>query len=179
MNSKNLFAILIFLVTLLFLFSFVLPFKETVVDTAASRLSDLQMAYDQATKQLSLKALRLKKQQLQEEQLVFLRNFIPAKLHSGQFVYNLSQQANKNNLVIKGLQYTVLDDSLNNPDGERKLLVEFTLEGRYEDFAMWLKNIERSNVLVDVDSIRAAKNTNNSDIISFYVKLYTYGVSID
>jgi Tfp pilus assembly protein PilO len=184
MNTKNFFAALIFLITGLFIYSFVLPFKEQVVDNAADQLSKLESAYAQATQQLSLKALRLKKQQLDENQLSFLQNFIPVRLHSGQFVYNLAQLANQNHLTLKGLQYTVLDDSLNNAQAkdqqkEKRLLVEFTMDGKYEDFAAWFRSVERSNVLIDIDSFRGTKNSNNSDIITFNVKSYTYGISID
>jgi flagellar biosynthesis chaperone FliJ len=106
----------------MFVYSFVLPFKEQVVDTSNVQLTNLQTAYDQATQQLSLKALRLKKQQLDENQASFLQNFIPTELHSGQFVYNLGQLANQNRLTLKGLQYTVLDDTLNNQQNPQSAL---------------------------------------------------------
>lgn len=149
------------------------------IDTTSDELAKLQTAYDQATRQLSLKALRLKRSALDEDQLNFLRSFIPPNLHSGQFVYNLGQLANQNRLTLKGLQYTVIDDTLNNPQGEKKLLVEFTMDGRYEDFVSWLGAIERSNVLIDIESFRGAKTSNTSDIITLYVKMYAYGLSID
>jgi hypothetical protein len=53
------------------------------------------------------------------------------------------------------------------------------MEGRYESFTNWLQQIERSNVLVDMESIRGAKNNNSGDVITFTVKMYTYGINID
>lgn len=179
MNSKNIFAFLIFAISGMFFYLFVWEFKMQYVDSVSTELTNLENAYAQATEQLSLKTLRLKKQALGEQDLALLQNFIPQNLHSGQFVYNLGQLANQNRLILKGLQYTVIDETVTNPNGERKLQVEFTMDGRYEDFLSWLQRVERSNVLVDVESIRGVKTSNNSDIVSFNVKMYAYGININ
>lgn len=179
MNPKNIFAFLIFCIVALFLYSFVLPFKALAVDNVSQELNDLENAYNTATKQLSLKTLRLKKQQLSDQDLALLQNFIPENLHSGTFVYNLGQLANQNRLTLKDIQYTVLDDTATNPNGEKKLMVQFTMDGGYNDFTNWLQTVEKSNVLIDVVSVRGVKTANNSDVITFYVKMYTYGINID
>ena len=179
MNTKNIFAFLIFCITALFLYSFVFPFKALAIDNVSVQLSNLQNAYETATKQLSLKTLRLKKQQLSEQDLALLQNFIPQSLHSGTFVYNLGQLANQNRLTLKSLQYTVIDDALTMPKGEKKLVVEFTMSGRYEDFTAWMQSLEKSNALIDIVSVRGTKNSNASEIITFNVKMYTYGIRID
>ena len=62
---------------------------------------------------------------------------------------------------------------------EKKMLMEFTIEGRYEDFNSWLSKIEKSNVLIDVDSVRGVKNSPSSDTITFNIKMYTYALQID
>ncbi len=180
MSNKNIFAIIIIAVSGLFLFSFILPFKAAVVDPVVDQTTNLETAYAQATQQLSLKTLRAKKQQLGEEEINFLRNFVPNKLHSGQFVYNLGQLANQKRLTVKGIQYTVLNDTaVSATPSEKRLLVELTLDGKYEDFNEWLKTIERSDVLIDIESFRGSKVSNNSDIITFQVKMYSYGTNID
>ncbi len=179
MNTKNIFAILILAIVGLLMYSFILPFKALAVDNVSEELVTLQSAYEHATQQLSLKTLRMKKQQLSEQDSALLINFIPQNLHSGQFVYNLGQIANLNRMNLKGLQYAVIDDTLNNPTGEKKLMVEFTMEGRYEDFANWIYTLENSNVLIDVESIRGAKAANTGETITFYVKLFAYGINID
>ncbi len=180
MNPKNTFAILMFVTAGIFYYSFIMPFKSTAVDNVSVELGKLQAAYDQATQQLSLKTLRLKKQGLTEQNLGIVNNFVPEKLHSGTFTYNVAQLANQSGLTLKGLQYTVLDDTLTNAaSGEKKLLVEFSMDGRYEDFSSWIQKIERSNVLIDVESIRGAKAGNSGTTINFNVKLYAYGINID
>lgn len=179
MSTKNLFAILLIFISGLILWSFVLPFKELAVDNVSAQLTGLQSAYENATQQLSLKTLQNKKMLLNEQQISLLENFIPQQLHSGSFVYNLGQLANQNRLTVKGLQYTVMDDTLQNPNGEKKLQVEFTMDGSYEDFTKWLGIIEKSNVLIDVNSVRAVKSSNSSSVITFYVKMFAYGINID
>lgn len=181
MNTKKIFAYLIFLVAIFFLYIFVWDFKVNYVDNVKVERDKLADAYTQATQQLSLKGLRLKRQQLGEREISFLQNFIPQSLHTGYFVYNLGQLANLNRLGIRSLQYTVLgqNDQLNNPGGERKLMVEMTVDGNYDDFMTWLKKVETSDVLIDFESIRGNKNSNTSNVISFYVKLYAYGNTID
>jgi Tfp pilus assembly protein PilO len=179
MNLKKVSSLIIFLISLAFLYFFVWDFKTSQVDGISSEQEKLQTAYQNATEQLSLKNLRLKKQQLGSQDVLLLQNFIPATLHSGYFVYNLGQLANQNHLTIKGIQYTVLDTTKNGPNGEKKLQVEFNLQGRYDDFVGWLQTLEGSDTLVDVDSFRASKDANNSDILNINVKLYAYGIDID
>jgi Tfp pilus assembly protein PilO len=179
MNTKNIFAVLILVIVGLLVYSFILPFKEVAVDNVSEELVKLQTAFEQASQQLSLKTLRMKRQQLSEQDSALLTNFIPQNLHSGQFVYNIGQIANLNRMNLKGLQYAVIDDTLNNPTGEKKLMVEFTMEGRYEDFANWVRTLENSNVLIDVESIRGAKTANSGETITFYAKLFAYGINID
>jgi hypothetical protein len=73
-----------------------------------------------------------------------------------------------------------MDSSTSIKDGEKKLMVELTMNGRYPDFINWLKSIETSDVLIDVDSFRGQKdNNNNGEVILFYVRLYAYGNKID
>ena len=180
MNTKNIFAFLILVITGIFFYTFVWDFKVQAVDNVSEELSRLEGAYESATRQLSLKNLRLKKNQLGSQELTLLQNFIPQNLHSGYFVYNLGQLANLNRLSLTGLQYTVIDDTINNPTtGERKLQVELNVRGRYEDFINWVVAMERSNVLIDIDSINGTKEVNSGDIINFHVKLYAYGIKID
>lgn len=179
MNIKTIFSILLLALSGYFFYSFVLVFKETAVDNVSEQLVKLESAYTQATEQVQLKALQTKKQILMEREINFLQNFIPQNLHSGRFVYNLGQMANQNRMTIKNLQYSIVDDSSTNPSGEKKLVVEFTLDGRYEDFTNWLGKVERSEVLMDIQNLRASKSGNNSEVISFYVKLHAYGLKID
>lgn len=181
MNMKKIIAYLIFAISGLFFYMFVWDFKTQQVDTVYVQKQDLETAYNQATQQQSLKVLRNKKQQLGDTEQRFLSRFIPQNLHSGRFVYNLGQLANQNRLLLKSIQYTVVDSTnSNNKDGERKLMVELTMNGRYGDFIAWLKQIETSDVLIDVDSFRGQKDSNNNgEAITFYVRLYAYGNKID
>jgi Tfp pilus assembly protein PilO len=180
MNTKKIIAYLIIVSSLLFLYFFVWDFKVANVDTVYAQKLDLETAYNQATQQQSLKVLRSKRSQLGNSEQSFLNRFIPQNLHSGRFVYNLGQLANQNRLMLKSIQYTVMDSSTSIKDGEKKLMVELTMNGRYPDFINWLKSIETSDVLIDVDSFRGQKdNNNNGEVILFYVRLYAYGNKID
>lgn len=182
MNTKNILAFIMFIVAGLFLYSFVLPFKSVAVDEISQELDRLSAAYTQADQQLSLKTLRAKRQQLSEQDLQLLQNFVPQNLHAGHFVYNLGQMANQNRLVLKGLQFSVINPALGTPNAakvDKKLQVNFTMEGRYEDFVSWLTKIENSNVLIDVESIRGFKSSNTGDTINFNVILYAYGLNVN
>ena len=62
---------------------------------------------------------------------------------------------------------------------DKRLIVEFTLDGRYEDFTKWMSTIENANTLISVQSVRGVKNNINSDIITFNVKLLVYALDVD
>ncbi len=177
MNTKAIFSIIIIFLAGLFAYVFVVPFKEIAVDNVSERLTSLESAYNQATQQLTLKSLRLKKSQMQDSDIIFLQKFFPEKLHASLFVYNLVQFATQSRLNVKGIQYTVIDDQLNKQN--KKLLVELTIQARYEDFLAWLNKVEKSDTLIDVNSISASKRNLNDEFITFSVKMYAYGVKID
>ncbi len=179
MSPKNTFAILIILIAAIFFYSFVYAFKVEAVNDLSLELTNLQTAYANAANELSLRDLRLKKSQLTSQNMQVLENFVPQSLHSGVFVYNLAQLANQSGLSMRSIQYIVIDETANNPNGEKRLQVEFTMDGRYENFSGWLRSVEYANVLVDVESIRAAKTSNTNDNIAFTVKMYAYGLNID
>jgi Tfp pilus assembly protein PilO len=180
MSNNNIFAIIIVLVSGVFLYTFTLPFKAFAVDPVVEQSAGLKTALEQATQQLSLKTLRAKKQQLSDGEISFLKNFVPENLHSGLFVYNLGQIANQKKLSVKGIQYSIIEDLSNdNKVKDKKLLVDLTLSGRYEDFELWLSTIEKSDVLIEVESFHGSKESNSSEIITFLVKLYAYGINID
>lgn len=177
MDTKTIFSTMIIIIAAAFMYMFVLPFKEVAVDNVKTNLENIQGAYQQATQQLTLKTLRVKKSQLQDSDIIFLQKFFPEKLHASLFVYNLAQFATQNRLNLKGLQYTVIDDQINK--GGKKLLIELVIQSRYEDFQSWLSKVERSDTLIDIQSISASKKNINDDSVTFNVKLYAYGVKID
>ena len=177
MNLKNLFSIILIAVSILFCFSFVAPFKVAVLDTVALQLDKIKSASEKTAQLLSLNNLRQKKQSLGEAQSNILASFVPKNLHSGDLIYRLSSMAAQNRLNVKGVQFSVVDDKTS---ADKKLLIEMNLDGRYEDFSNWLVVVEKSSTLIDVESIRANKNNiNNSELISFTVKMYAYGINID
>lgn len=177
MSIKGIFSILLLGLAALLYFNFVVPFKSIVVDPVNQELDKVQAGYEKSVQLTSLNNLRQKRQTLDDKKLTLIGNFIPKNLHSGDLIYKLSQTALSQNLKIKGIQFSQVDDK-SSIGGDKKLLLEINLEGRYEDFIVWLSKIERSDTLIDVDSLNASKNSTN-DIISFRVKLYAYGINID
>jgi hypothetical protein len=57
--------------------------------------------------------------------------------------------------------------------------VEFTVDGRYEDFLKWMGNVENANTLIEIQSVRGIKNNAASDVVTFNVKLSTTAINID
>ena len=179
MSTKNTLAILIILVAGLFFYSFVYAFKVEAVDALSVELDNIKVAQQKAVEQLTLSDLKLIKNNLTTQNTQIIENYIPQNLHSGVFVYNTAQLASQSGLVLKSIQYIVIDDTVTNRNGEKRLQVEFSMDGRYENFNNWLRTIERGNILIDVESIRAVKTTNVGENIAFTVKLYVYGLNID
>lgn len=152
------------------------------VDPILSEYDNLNTAFARAEDQLSLEALKNKKNQLTLQEVNIMENFVPVRLKSGTFVYNLAQFANQNRLSLKSIQYSVVDEgreTAGTRTKDKRLVMEFTLEGRYEDFTRWMSAIESATTLISVESVRGVKNSVSSDIITFNVKLVTYALDID
>lgn len=180
MNTKNLFSGLMFLISIVFYMNFVDAFKVEMVDDVINEHNNLQTAFERAQDQLSLNSLKDKKSSLTLSEVNILENFIPNKLNSGTFVYNLAQFANQNRLVFKSIQYSIFNDGTAASEEQlKRLTVEFTLTGRYEDFVTWVKAIENANTLVTIQSIRGVRESPNSDIIAFNVRFVVHAHNID
>jgi Tfp pilus assembly protein PilO len=181
-NPKNIFALLIFSIAVVFYYNFTEPFRLNYLEPISSEYENLSAAFVRAKDQLSLDALKTKKNQLSLQEVNILENFVPIRLKSGTFVYNLAQYANQNRLILKSIQYSVVDEGrevANVKTRDKRLVMEFTLDGRYEDFAKWLSVVENANTLISVESVRGVRNSVTSDIITFNVKLVTYALDID
>lgn len=181
-NPKNIFALLIFCIALVFYYNFAAPFKVDYVDPVVSEYENLSTALARAEDQLSLESFKTKKNQLTLQELNIMENFVPVKLKSGTFVYNLAQYANQNRLILKSIQYSVVDEGREVgavKTKDKRLVIEFTLDGRYEDFSKWMSTIENANTLISVESVRGVRNNAASDIITFNVRLVTYALDID
>lgn len=181
MTTKNIISLLIFITAGVFYFNFVAAFKFEMVDNVLEEHENLQTAFNQAKDQLSLTKLKEKKSALNLQEVNILENFVPARLKSGTFVYNLAQFANQNRLTLKGMQYTVVKDLDNDAskDKLKKLMIEFTMDGRYEDFISWIQVVENANTLVTVESIRGIRNSTLSDIITFNVRMSVFAQEVD
>jgi len=176
MNPKNIFSILIFVIAGVFYYNFVSAFKVDHVDEVVNQYDSLQIAFVRAQDQLSLTKLKEKRDALTLQETNVLENFVPAKLKSGTFVYNLAQFANQNRLTLKTIQYSVVKEE---KEKEKRLIIDFTVDGRYEDFTRWLSTIENANTLIEVESIRGTKTGNVNDIITFNVKMIVSALSVD
>lgn len=175
MMSRNIIFSLLMVLALLTVWWFEIPFRDAVVMPLQTELTSLQDAKDRYS-QINLDDLKRRVTTLSSVQSGVLNTYIPKSLRSGRIVYTLAQLAQQNRLNIKGIQYSVVD--VPNQAG-KKLVIEFQLEGFYENFVAWIRGVELSDVLVDVEDIKAAKVNNLSDIVAFTVKMSAYGISID
>lgn len=175
MMSRSINLFLTIVVALLTIWWFAIPFRNEVIVPLETELESLQGAKERYSK-INLDALKRKVVALDSFQSKILESYIPKSLRSGRLVYTLAQLAQQNRLNIRGIQYSVVD--MQNSGG-KKLVIEFQLEGFYENFVAWIRGVELSDVLINVEDIKAAKINNISDVIGFTVKMSAYGINID
>jgi Tfp pilus assembly protein PilO len=180
MQNRFIIPVVLLILSIAMLWRFAIPFKTIAVDPIQEELSVLQTAYDKALKQSTFDSLRQRKNKISTRQQEILKTYIPENLHSGKLIYNLSQVALQNRLTVKNIQYSIVDEGKDRrKDGDpRKLQIEFQIDGNYLDFINWMTQIERSDVLIDTESVRGNRLNNNVEKISFTVKMLTYGQNI-
>jgi Tfp pilus assembly protein PilO len=179
MANKLIFSLILFILSGAIIWKFALPLNEQVIIPMQDELTNLQDGYDRAAKQLTIEGLRQKKNKISGRQQELLKTYIPEELHSGKLVYNLAGTALQNRLVMKNIQYSVVDmDKSKGEEFNKKLNIEFQIEGNYLDFINWMSLIEKADVLIDTESVRGNKINNVSDRITWTVKMSAYGLSI-
>lgn len=177
MLSKNIISIILAVLSLSALWYFSLPFNEEVIAPLQDELSSVKDARDRYKTQINIPELESKITNLSADQKRVLESYIPRELRSGRLVYTIAQLAQQNRLDLKGIQYSIVNDNTN--EVGKKLSMEFQVEGFYENVIAWIKAVELSDTLVDVESLKAGKVNNVTDIVSFTVKMSAYGVRID
>jgi Tfp pilus assembly protein PilO len=179
MANKLIFSLILFILSGAVIWKFALPLNEQVVLPLQDELVNLQDGYDKASKQLTIEALRQKKNKISGRQQELLKTYIPDELHSGKLVYNIAGAALQNRLTIKNIQYSIVDLDKEKGGGlDKKLNIEFQIEGNYLDFINWLSLIEKADVLIDTDSVRGNKLNNTSDRVTWTIKMSAYGLTI-
>jgi Tfp pilus assembly protein PilO len=178
MPSKLLFAIALMVLSVSIIWKFALPFNESIIIPMSEQLSNLEDGYDRASKQLTLDTLRQKRSKISSKQMQLLQTYIPTELHSGKLVYNLVGTALQNRLVMKNIQYSIVDLDKTKEGMTKKLSIEFQIDGDYNDFMNWLSLIETSDVLIDTESVRGAKINNVTSRITWTIKMSAYGLNI-
>lgn len=178
MANKFIISLVLFVLAGVLIWKLAIPFDDEIISPMYDQVTNLQDGYNKATKQLTLDTLRQKKDQISGKQQQLLQTYIPTELHSGKLVYNLVGTAFQNRLQIKNLQYSVIDMDKDKEGLNKKLSIEFQIEGDYNDFINWLSLIENSDVLIDTENVRGAKINNASNRISWTVKMSAYGLII-
>ncbi len=179
MANKLIFSLVLFILAGAIIWKFALPLNEQVVNPLNDQLLNLQDGYDKASKQLTIEGLRQKKNKISGRQQELLKTYIPNELHSGKLVYNLAGTALQNRLLMKNIQYSIVDLDKDKSGGlDKKLSIEFQIEGNYIDFINWLSLIESADILIDTESVKGNKLNNISDRVSWSVKMSAYGLNI-
>jgi hypothetical protein len=179
MANKLIFSLVLFLLSGAIIWKFALPLNEQVVLPLDGQLLSLQDGYEKASKQLTIEGLRQKKNKISGRQQELLKSYIPEELHSGKLVYNLAGTALQNRLLMKNIQYSVVDlDKDKNQGLDKKLNIEFQIEGNYLDFINWLSLVEKADVLIDTESVKGNKLNNVSERVSWTIKMSAYGLNI-
>lgn len=179
MQNKNIFSVVIIVLAIAIYYFFSVPFNERAVVPLSGEYTNLRDAFDRFSTKISLDNLRKQKQNLSELENRILGTFIPENLHSGKFVYNISQTVIQNRLTIRNVQFSILETNSPKEGSTKKLSVELQFEGQYENFVSWIGLLEKADILVDIESIKMVRISNNSDTLMFTVKLSAYGINIE
>jgi Tfp pilus assembly protein PilO len=179
MYNKTIISIILFILGLLVVWNFAMPFKEAVVDPISIELTQLKEGKSRYENQLNLKNLQSKLAKLSPEENSILETYVPKELHSGKMVYTLSQTASQNRLNLKNIQYSIIDNVNDKAKTSKKLSVEFQVDGFYENIVAWISQLEKSDILIDIESIKMSKSNNTNDILTVSVKMSVYGISIE
>jgi hypothetical protein len=179
MYNKNIISIIVLALGLSVLWKFSIPYKEVAIDPLKEELVNLESARDTFKNENKLTALESKINNLDSDEIKLLETYVPKELHSGKIAYVMSKIAELNKLNISNVQYAVIDEGGDKLGDNKKLSIDLQFEGYYENLNAWLLQVEKSDVLIDIESINATKLNNNTDILNINLKLAAYGVKID
>ena len=181
MKSKTIFSVSITILSICLIWKFIIPMRNLVILPLKEDLNTLQTGYDGAVNQSSIENLRRKKNSLSFSESKLLETYIPENLQSGKFAYKMFEIASQSKVIVKNLQYAIVESPNDKGDSSKKLLVDMQVEASYENFAKWISRLERSDILIDMQSVSGFKNVNGlnpGDLVSFSIKMSTYGINI-
>ena len=119
-----------------------------------------------------------------------LDNFLPSSVNNIQFVLELERIGNMHNMPVRDIRFEPIKTNVsantivssgsmdNRPYGVFPF--EFTTEGKYDSFILFLKDLETNLRLVDVKSISFTVPENNGKITNgIDPNVYKYSVKIE
>ena len=181
MKSKTIFSVALVVLSVSLVWKFILPMQSVVINPLTEDLQTLQNGYDAAVNQTSIENLRRKRNNLSLTETKLLETYVPENLQSGKFSYKMFEIASQNRVAVKNLQYAVVESGGEKGDSGKRLVVEMQVDGSYANFYRWISTLERSDILIDIQSISASKSVTgplSGDTVSFSIKMSTYGLNI-
>lgn len=199
---KFIFSILLIIISAILFFWVVNPLYSDVsslrtevatYNIALNNSKDLQMTRDKLTE--TYKNIRA----FDKDRL---ERFLPNTVNNIRFILEIERIANLNSMPIKNVQFKAEKVSENNPENKNKLNtpsntivtvndpnsslpygsfpIEFTTEGDYNTFVLFLKDLEHNLRLIDIKSINfSVPNQPEKGNITINPNIYTYNVKIE
>ncbi len=160
----------------------VLQKEESAYNDALGNSKKLQSVRDDLVKKYNT---------LPKESLDRLQKLLPDNVDNIRLIIEIEQLASGHGMSVTGVNYDAGDDKDEKKDqfatnqqlsGAKNNIgsydLEFTIEGKYEQFQEFLTDLEKSLRIVDVSSITFSSLTVNekkpSDLYTYTVKIKTY-----
>lgn len=131
--------------------------------------------------------------EIKDEDKNRLDNFLPSSVNNIQFILEIERIANLHNMPIKDIKFEPIGSGLN-AAGSNTIVssvssdnrpygvfpIEFTTEGKYDSFSLFLKDLESNLRLVDVKSISFTVPDNTGKVLNgIDPNVYKYSVKVE
>lgn len=156
-----------------------------VYDTALSNSTNLRKTEDSLIKSYN---------EIRDEDKERLEKFLPSSVNNIQFILEIERIANLHNMPVKDIKFEPNRKSTVAAAGSNTIVssvstdnrpygvfpIEFSTEGKYDAFVLFLKDLETNLRLVDIKSISFAVPNNNGKMINGEdPNVYKYTVKVE
>ncbi len=172
--------IVLFAASLGVFIGYVRPAWAVVQDKRAELKQYQEAAANARTLQAKRDELLQRRQSMSADDINRLAVMLPKNVDNVKLTLEINRIARQYNLVLQNVQ---VEDAANDPQTQkreaqkdyRSIAIDFTVSGGYNDFTDFMRHLERSLRLIDVDEL-TFKADNKTGLYKFTMRIRTYWV---
>lgn len=176
--SKTIFPIILIVAAGFVYYFFISPAYANIQKIQETQTEYSQMLQKIDDLQKRLHSLQTKIDSFPEKQRDRLKEMLPLSINNVEFILELSKRAKMNDIEMHGLSIAKKESGSEEKPGAETMVVRFSTESDYATLLGFIKNIEKSLRLLDIEKVGLNETSSFSGGVPTSSGEYSYSITL-